>query len=156
MYESLFYVWHCDWVFATFAHRQLGRAPARPTASLDCKRMDDWITLMNSRRRQKNFLWRNKESFSKNTQRENLISIIIHVTCALLCVTCPQKLSPLLTFDPSRVCGLVWTAHNSCLLFLRNRLFIISWGCLPASCCQHEAGSLQVLCSLSQKITLHG
>lgn len=58
---------------------------------------------------------KNDESLTEKTQQKNLISIIECVTCVLPCVTCPQKLSPLLTFHLYQVCGPVWTAHDSCL-----------------------------------------
>lgn len=78
--------------------------------------MYDWMNLMNSRRRQEFPLQKQEEPHPKNTAGEFYLHHRTCHLCSALCHMSPEAVTPF-DLSPHQVCGPVWTAHDSCLLF---------------------------------------
>lgn len=74
------------------------------------------MSLMNSRRRQEFPLQKQEEPHQKNTTGEFYLHHRTCHLCSALCHVSPEAAAPF-DLSPHQVCGPVWTAHDSCLLF---------------------------------------
>lgn len=148
LYEVLLHVGHlCSW--------RRGWAPAPPTASLSAgeavienRWMTGWIWWTPDAG--KNSPCRNKKSLTEKKHSRRILSPSSYMSPVFCPVShVPRSCSPFWPFTSSSVWASLDCTRQLFVVW-RNRLFSFSWGNRG---CQHEIGSLQALCSPSQKIT---